>query len=178
MKLWAVMILVLAFALADVAKPKEPAGSWQMVESKYFLIYYQDAPDLVRLTYHLTKGKHKENAQRIRKIQLVRPEDLKIYDELYEETMRLLGMRSPERLAIRIYPDYAALSKEYERLAQRRDAVVAFYNPRHGVICVDASATRSVLGHEMAHALTDKVFMPNPPLEVQELLSVYVQTRI
>ena len=186
MKVCGVTILLAAMVLAfSVAGPEpvegkagEPAGSWQLVESRYFRIYYQDAPDLVQLTYHLSKGKHKEFAQRIKRSQAVQPEELKIYDELYEETMRLLGMRSSERLVIRIYPDYAALSNEYEQLARRREAVLAFYNPRNASICVDASASRSVLGHEMAHALTDKVFLSNPPLEVQELLAGYVQTRI
>jgi hypothetical protein len=178
MKRWGVTILVVAMALAFSVKAGEPAGTWQLVESRYFRIYYQDAPDLVRLTYHLTRGKDKARAQRIKRSQTVQPEELKIYDELYEDTMRLLGMRSSERLAIRIYPDYEALAREYERLARKKDPVIAFYNQRNDAICVDASATRSVIGHEMAHALTDKVFMPDPPLEVQELLAGYVQTRI
>jgi len=152
--------------------------SWQMRESRYFRIYYQDPSDLVRLTHHLFKGGSKETAQRIKKSGVVEDQDLRIYDDLYEETMNLIGMRNTERLSIRIYPSYAALSEEYERLANRRDSIIAFYNQRVNVICLDAYATRSVLGHEMVHALADQIFTPDPPVEVQELLAAYVQARI
>ena len=53
-----------------------------MVKSKYFQIYYQDAPYLIRLTYHLTECKHKGNTLWI-KNQMVQPEELRIHIELH-----------------------------------------------------------------------------------------------
>ena len=154
------------------------SGVWQVAESKYFWISFQNPEDLARLTSRLSRGQSKAVAQRIKKTGVVETGDLGIFDQLYLETMDLLGMRSAARLSIQIYPSYGALSSEYERLAQRRDAVIAFYNQRSNVICVDASADRRVLAHEMAHALADMIFVPNPPREVQELLAAYVQSRI
>lgn len=170
------MIAVLAAGLS--AEAQDQTGAWQVAESKYFQIGYQNPADLVRLTSHLYKSESRETAQRIKKTGVVGQRDLVVYDRLYEQTMNLLGMRSSVKLSIRIYPSYGALATEYERLANRRDTVIAFYNPRLNVICVDSSADRSVLAHEMAHALMDVLFVPNPPLEVQELLAGYAQSRI
>jgi hypothetical protein len=170
------MIVVLAAGLS--AGAQDQTGTWQNVESKYFQIDFQNPADLVRLTSHLSRNESREAAQRIKRSGVVGQRDLGIYDRLYEQTMSLLGMRSRVKLSIRIYPSYGALESEYERLANRRDTVIAFYNPRLNVICVDYSADRTVLAHEMAHALADLLFVPNPPLEVQELLAGYVQSRI
>jgi hypothetical protein len=172
---WA-MIAVLAVGLS--AGARDEAGSWQVVESKYFRIYHQSPADLARLTSHLYKGESREAAQRIKKTGVVEPQDLWIYDRLYEQTMNLLGMRSSEKKTIRIYPSYTALSVAYERIANQRQAIIAFYDPRWNAICVDSSADRSVLAHEMAHAVADTILAPNSPREIQEFLASYVQNRI
>ena len=96
---------------------------------------------------------------------------------MVEDIEKLLDMY-PQNLQFHI--EVLASPKDvkniYQALYGKEKDYIAFYSPRNGTIYVAASSLkRSVLIHEMAHAIIDRYFDRSPPVKIHELLAQYVE---
>lgn len=97
------------------------------------------------------------------------------------ETIKSLLDMHPENLKFHIqildYPD--DVKYMYQTLYGKEKDYIAFYSPENETIYVaTGSLKRSVLVHEMAHAIIDSYFDKSPPVKIHELLAQYVEGEI
>lgn len=80
---------------------------------------------------------------------------------------------------IHLLPSTEAVQASYLKLYGKKVDYIAFYSPRKETIYVAASSLkRSVLVHEIAHAIVDQYFYKAPPVKIHELLAQYVENRL
>ncbi|MCF6178390.1 MAG: hypothetical protein L3J63_03240 [Geopsychrobacter sp.] len=69
----------------------------------------------------------------------------------------------------------ATFFKEYNRKVD----YIAFYSPRSETVYLSTKKLRrTVLAHEMAHAVIDRYFGKAPPVKIHELLAQYVEKQL
>jgi len=101
-------------------------------------------------------------------------------DELIGRVQEILDMR-PKGLhfTIEILPTPKEIQAVYLKQYGRKVDFIAFYSPRSETVYFAANRLqRTVIAHEIAHAVIDRYFDKAPPVKIHELLAQYVEKQL
>jgi hypothetical protein len=172
---------LLAVLLALLLASSAFAQGKNVVESKYFDIYYDDCD--------LTEVASKLSAKYFLHIDVfsrhVRGTDIKsiigqLFDSIYLEVSDILDIHMYSfKGAITIVPDKVGVYDVLSAYMTEPPDVPAFYfNERNTVYVSLADMNLGIVSHEIAHAIIAKYFVVPPPDKVQEVLAGYVEYSI
>ena len=101
-------------------------------------------------------------------------------DQLIGRVQEILDMR-PEGLhfTIEIFNTPEEVQAVYLKEYGSKVDFIAFYSPRSETVYVATKKLRrTVIAHEIAHAIIDRYFDKAPPVKVHELLAQYVEKQL
>ncbi len=101
-------------------------------------------------------------------------------DHLIGRVQEILDMR-PEGLhfTIEILANPKQVQQVYKKEYGRSVNFIAFYSPRSETVYFAANnLRRTVIAHEIAHAVIDRYFDKAPPVKIHELLAQFVEKQL
>ena len=101
-------------------------------------------------------------------------------NQLVGRVQEILDMR-PAKLhfTIELLDNPDQVQRIYQKQYGRKVDFIAFYSPRTETIYVAINKLRrTVIAHEMAHAVIDRYFDKAPPVKIHELLAQYVEKQL
>ncbi|MCM8830985.1 MAG: hypothetical protein NC918_02180 [Candidatus Omnitrophica bacterium] len=148
------------------------------LESKYFFIYLQDDIDIINLAKKLDiRSEYLLNSSFLDEPKIILA---KIIDAIFLEVSDILDIHLESfKGNIKIYKDFDELNKIFKSFFDKNLNTFSFYISSSNTIFIDFENIKAeVLAHEIAHAIINRYFVVLPPVNVQEILSKYVEYKI
>jgi hypothetical protein len=104
-------------------------------------------------------------------------ETLKRLDEYAARVQSILDMRPPGfHYRIQLLADKRDVDNQYLREYQSKPGFIAYFSPKSDTIYLSLNdLEKTVLIHELAHAVIHHYFNKAPPVKIHELLAQYVE---
>jgi hypothetical protein len=151
-----------------------PAHGFEL-QSRFATIEYQHPEDLGRYNKALRNsfglGFGGGNSLSIES------ETLKRLDDYAVRVQSILDMHPPGfRYHVRLLADKREVNNQYQTEYQSKPGFIAYFSPKSDTIYLSLNdLEKTVLVHELAHAVIHHYFNKAPPVKIHELLAQYVE---
>ncbi len=159
------------------------AEQWNVFHTKYLKLHYQDLKDLRKFNRQIDYSDNGFSFSSFFKRsssgkEFERKMALKL-DAMVEKVQRILDMRKPIKINVKVFPGETALYTEYAKIYKKRRKLRAWYIFEYNTIYVNAQDLSSgMLAHECAHAIIDHFLTVRPPRATAEILARYVDAHL
>jgi hypothetical protein len=159
------------------------AGKWQILQTKYLKISYEDVNDLKKFSKKIKfsgRGSFSSFSGSSSKGSGFENKLASKTDALFEKVQLILDMRKPmKKVRINLYPNKSALQKAYYKIYKKKRGLRAWYIFEYNTIFINVQDVfAGMLAHEIAHAIVDHYLAIKPPRATAEILARYVDTHL
>jgi hypothetical protein len=175
----AAFLVLCAACLYQAAQAR--AESEAAIASSYFTIYRSPGVNMEKVERRLDwSGWLFGGSREIGRAGGVEDRVAEKLDYLFKKVKDVLDMHPRvENVKIMIFKEREELDNEYYSLMGEQKSLKSFYIYKNNTIyTTEKDISKSVMAHEMGHAVINHFFVVRVPEEIAELLAIYVDTHL